>query len=107
MIACYTSGTLIEAGTDTTASTLVGFVRAMVCFPAVSKAAHAELDRVCGDRMPEMDDLASLPYIRGCMKESLRTMPSVILGIPHAVIRDDEYMGYKIPKDAGVFCNIW
>ena len=34
-------------------------------------------------------------------------MPTAILGVPHAVIRDDEYMGYKIPKGAGVMWNVW
>ncbi|KAH8882222.1 cytochrome P450 [Thozetella sp. PMI_491] len=106
-IACYTSGTLLEAGSDTTASTLTGFVRAMLCFPEVARTAQEELDRVCGKRLPELDDLPNLPYIRGCMKESLRTMPPVILGIPHAIIRDDEYLGYKIPKGAQVMCNVW
>ncbi|KAF1944974.1 cytochrome P450 [Clathrospora elynae] len=103
----YISGTLLEAGSDTTAATLVGFVQAMVLFPEVAKAAQEELDRVCGDRFPTLDDEPNLPYIRGCVKESLRWMPTAILGVPHAVIRDDEYMGYKIPKDAGVTFNVW
>jgi hypothetical protein len=37
----------------------------------------------------------------------MRWMPTAILGIPHAVIRDDEYMGYRIPKDASVILNVW
>ncbi|KAI1380627.1 cytochrome P450 [Hypoxylon crocopeplum] len=105
--AAYVSGTLLEAGSDTTASTLVGFVQAMVIFPEVPKAAQAELDRVCGDRIPDLNDLPDLPYIRGCMKETMRWMPTDILGVPHAVICDDEYMGYKIPKGAGVMWNVW
>ena len=106
-IAGYTSGSLLEAGSDTTSATLVGFVQAMLIFPEVVKAAQEELDRVCGDRLPDLNDLRDLPYIRGCMKESLRWMPTDILGVPHAVIRDDEYMGYKIPKGAGVMWNVW
>jgi len=34
-------------------------------------------------------------------------MPTDILGVPHAVTRDDEYMGYKIPEGAGVMWNVW
>jgi hypothetical protein len=34
-------------------------------------------------------------------------MPTDILGVPHAVTRDDEYLGYKIPKGAGVMWNVW
>ncbi|KAH9983676.1 cytochrome P450 [Xylariaceae sp. FL0662B] len=106
-IAGYVSGSLLEAGSDTTAATLVGFVQAMLLFPEVPKAAQEELDRVCGDRLPDLNDLPDLPYVRGCIKESMRWMPTDILGVPHAVIRDDEYMGYKIPKGAAVMWNVW
>lgn len=106
-LAGYVSGSLLEAGSDTTAATLVGFVQAMVLFPEVAKAAQEELDLVCADKLPTMDDEPKLPYIRGAVKESMRWMPTDILGVPHAVIRDDEYMGYKIPKGAGVMWNVW
>jgi cytochrome P450 len=77
----------------------------MILFPEVGKTAQEELDRVCGSRLPTIDD--DLPYIRACVKESMRWMPTAILGIPHAVIRDEEYMGYRIPKDASVILNVW
>lgn len=80
-------------------------MQAMVLFPEVAKAAQEELDRVCGDRLPTLEDMPDLPYIHGCVKESMRWMPTDILGVPHAVIRDDEYMGYTIPKGAGVICK--
>lgn len=105
----YISGSLLEAGSDTTSSTLYAFVQAMLLFPDVQKKAQEELDRVIGsERLPTMDDEPNLQYIRGCIKETLRWMPTTILGgVPHAVTRDDEYMGYKIPKGAGVMNNVW
>ncbi|OQD76085.1 hypothetical protein PENDEC_c005G00753 [Penicillium decumbens] len=107
--AAYISGTLLEAGSDTTSSTLYAFVQAMLLFPEVQRKAHEEIDKVVGpDRLPEMDDLANLQYIRGCMKETLRWMPTTILGaVPHAVTQDDVYNGYLIPKGAGVLNNVW
>ena len=105
----YISGTLLEAGSDTTSSTLYGFVQAMVCFPDAQKKAQEEIDRVVGpDRLPTMDDEPNLQYIRGMVKETLRWCPTTILGaVPHAVTRDDEYMGYHIPKGAGVLNNVY
>jgi cytochrome P450 len=105
----YISGTVLEAGSDTTSSTLYAFVQAMVLFPEVQAKAKAEIERVVGgSRLPTMDDEMDLQYIRACMKESLRWMPTTILGaVPHAVTRDDEYMGYLIPKGAGVINNVW
>lgn len=107
--AAYISGTLLEAGSDTTSSTLYGFVQAMVLFPEVQKKAQDEIDRVVGtDRLPTMEDEPNLQYIRGCVKESLRWMPTTLLGaVPHAVTKDDEYMGYHIPQGAGVLNNVY
>lgn len=107
-LAGYTSGSLLEAGSDTTAATLIGFVQAMTVFPEVQKKAQEEIDRIVGNgRMPTMEDASNMPYIRGCVKESLRWMPTNILGVPHSLIRDDEYMGYKIPEGASVIMNVW
>ncbi|KAK6209383.1 hypothetical protein LQW54_006371 [Pestalotiopsis sp. IQ-011] len=78
----------------------------MVLHPDVVKAAQDELDRVCGDRMPDLGDWSDLRYIRGCIKEALRWMPASPLGIPHALIKNDEYMGYRLPDGATVICNI-
>lgn len=104
--AAYTSGSLLQGGLGSTTETLTGFVKAMIMFPNVVKAAQDELDRVCGHRMPELDDAPVLPYVRGCVKESLRWMPASPLGIPHALTRDDEYMGYGLPKGATVIYNV-
>ncbi|KAF9694650.1 hypothetical protein EKO04_007644 [Ascochyta lentis] len=106
-LAAYAGGSLLEAGSDTTAAILVGFIQALLIFPEVVKIAQEELDRVCGNRFPTLEDESNLPYVRGCVKESMRWMPTDILGVPHAVIRDDEYMGYKIPRGAGVIWNVW
>ncbi|TDZ58545.1 Cytochrome P450 monooxygenase yanC [Colletotrichum trifolii] len=107
-MAGYISGSALEAGSDTTAGTLAGFMQAMVKYPSVQKKAREELDGICGtERLPTMDDWDSMPYIRACIKETLRWMPTGILGLPHAVTQDDEYMGYKIPKDAGILWNVW
>lgn len=102
----YMSGSLLEAGSDMTSSTLHGFIKAMVLFPEVQKRAQEDIDRIVGpDRMPNMDDEPKLQYIRGCVKETLRWMPTTILGVPHALMQDDEYMGYRIPKGAVVIAN--
>ncbi|KFH45656.1 Fumitremorgin C synthase-like protein [Hapsidospora chrysogenum ATCC 11550] len=107
--AAYITGTLLEAGSDTTSSTLYAFVQAMLLYPKVQEKAQEEIERVVGsDRMPTMEDEPNLQYIRSCVKESLRWMPTTILGaVPHAVTQDDWYEGYLIPKNAGVVNNVW
>jgi len=106
---CSDNSTLLEAGSDTTASEMVGFIQAMACFPEVQRKAQAEIERVVGpDRLPTMADEPQLPYIRAMIKETLRWMPTTITGaVPHATSKDDEYNGYFIPKGAGVMLNVW
>ncbi|KIY00997.1 uncharacterized protein Z520_03663 [Fonsecaea multimorphosa CBS 102226] len=53
----YIYGTLLEVGSDTTASTLYGSVLAVLIFHKVQKKAQEELHRVVGrDRLPLIDD---------------------------------------------------
>lgn len=106
-LAAYISGSILQAGSETTASILVGFVQAVTIWSEVARKAQEEIDRVCGDRMPDLNDVPDLQYIRACAKESLRWMPGFLLGIPHAVTKDDNYMGYHIPKGATVILNVW
>lgn len=79
----------------------------MILYPEAAKKAQDEIDRVCGDRIPTMEDEHRMQYIRGCVKETMRWMPTPILGMPHAVTQDDTYMGYRIPKGASVIWNVW
>jgi cytochrome P450 len=106
-LTAYISGSLLQAGAETTSSILVGFIQAMVIFPKVAKRAQMELDSVCGDRMPDLNDVPNLPYIRACAKETFRWMPGFMLGIPHSLTQNDTYMGYHIPKGSIIITNSW
>ena len=71
----------------------------MALFPEVQEKARVELDQVVGsNRMPDFDDIGQMPYIRAVVMETLRWTPVTPFGIPHALIADDEYNGYHIPK---------
>ncbi|KAH0841493.1 putative Cytochrome P450 oxidoreductase [Fonsecaea pedrosoi] len=103
----YISGGSLEAGTDTTSNTILAFIQAMLLFPDVQEKAHAEIDRVLGDRLPSMSDWANLPYVRGCVKETLRWSPTTTLIVPHATFSDEIYNGYRIPRAAEIVVNAW
>ena len=98
---------------------------AMGLYPEVQKKAQAEIDAVVGpDRLPEIEDRPSLPYINALIKELMRwnlvvplgesfyhVLLLVILtgseGFPHMATNDDEYDGYYIPKGTIIFGNGW
>lgn len=60
----------MEAGSDTTASTLLSFLLAMIKYPESLRRAQEEVDGLCGaERSPRSDDLNELPYLKACMIE--------------------------------------
>lgn len=70
----YIGGVLMEGGSDTTASTLLSFLLAMVKYPVVFQKAQQEVDRVCGtERSPTFEHLNQLPYVKCCVSEVIST----------------------------------
>ncbi len=107
-LASYIAGDIVEAGSSTTSDELFGFLMAMVTHVDVQRRAQQELDSVIGTgRLPTIDDMTSLPYVRGCVRETLRWMPTTALLVPHSPIKDDIYEGYSIPAGSSVVLNVW
>jgi cytochrome P450 len=78
------AGSMIDAGTDTTAISLTTTIQAMVKYPYVQQKAQKLIDEVVGDaRSPRWSDVAQLPYIVQIIKETLRWRPIAPL-MPHA-----------------------
>ena len=71
----------MEAGSDTTASTLLSFILALTTYPEVLRKAQKELDDLCGaERSPSIEDFGKLPYLTACMTE-VRSPCSLTFGI--------------------------
>ncbi|MCJ1299231.1 hypothetical protein MMC08_002023 [Hypocenomyce scalaris] len=104
----YLGGTLMEAGSDTTSSTLLSFLLAVIQQPEILEKAQKEVDAVCGtERSPAPNDLDKLSYLRACMTETLRWRPVAPGGVPHSLIEDDIYHGYFLPKGTMLFAYTW
>lgn len=96
------------AGFETTTSTLLVFLLAMVLHPEVQAKAHAEIDRVVGrDRLPGFDDRPALPYLEAILRETLRWYPVFPLAVANTTTTSDIYKGYSIPKGIVIFKNTW
>ncbi|KAL9089473.1 MAG: hypothetical protein Q9159_002513 [Coniocarpon cinnabarinum] len=85
------------AGALTIAAPMQGFCLAICHYPSTLTKLQEEIDRVCGDSPPTYADLDKMPYLRACIRESLRWRPPVPTGIPHELTQDDVYNGYHIP----------
>jgi len=102
------AGTLYAAAVDTSISILETFFLAMLHYPDVYRKAQEEIDRVIGnERLPDLTDRHSLPYLEALVMELYRWNPPVTVGIPHASTENDQYLGYHIPKGAFVMANLW
>ncbi|KIW10225.1 hypothetical protein PV08_11186 [Exophiala spinifera] len=104
----YVIGTLFEAGAGTTAAAMMSFVLCMCLHPRWQELLHEEVDRVVGnDRIPDYDDIESLPTCRAVIKEVMRWRPVTAGGVPHELIKDDVYEGYFFPAGTNVHANQW
>jgi len=71
----FLGGTLMEAGSDTTRISLNQLVAGSALYPDWIERARKELDAVCGknaERLPNLEDAASLPLIKAAVKETVR-----------------------------------
>ena len=75
--------------------------------PWVQARAYEEIKAVVGtDRLPELHDRTSLPYLDCVIQEIHRFNPAIPL-VTHANSKEDEYLGYRIPKKTWIMANVW
>lgn len=89
--------TLLMAGEDTTAHTLIWMIYELASLPHIQDAIREEVDKVIGDELYVRDYSLnnSLKYIEAVANESLRFKPVAPI-ILHEAIRDTEIEGYEI-----------
>ncbi|KAJ7637643.1 cytochrome P450 [Mycena polygramma] len=104
----YFGATMLEAGSDTTSIWFQTFFLVLAANPEAQKKAQSEIDRVVGeDRMPTIDDLEHMPYVRALILELHRFRPNNPLSIPHRTDAPREYNGYTIPPNTMIIVNLW
>ena len=97
---------MIEAGSETTSSSLNSCIKYLAANPAVQERADKEITAVVGDiRSPTFEDEQDLPYIRAMVKEILRLRPTTNIGTPHYTTADVVYKDVHIPKGTVVTVN--
>ncbi|KLO13426.1 cytochrome P450 [Schizopora paradoxa] len=96
------------AGSDTSVTATMTFILAMLKNPDKQRRAQEEIDAVIGsDRLPDISDWGSLPYVQAVCTETLRWEPVLPFALPHRLDEEDEYKGYRIPKGTMVLPNVW
>lgn len=87
-------GMMALVGIFTVGGPLYYFLCCMVFHPEWQKKLQAEIDRVCGDRPPVLDDAPNMPILRACIKETLRWCPNVPTGVAHEAEADGKSFAF-------------
>ncbi|KAI4109613.1 MAG: hypothetical protein LQ339_001726 [Xanthoria mediterranea] len=106
--AMYLAMSTISAGSDNPRMAMNVFVMAALSYPEPFGKARAELDRVCGhdaNRLPDVVDMTSLPYLCALVKEVIRWRPSVPMIPQHQSVQDLEFEGYLFPAGTEFIIN--
>ncbi|MCL7032566.1 hypothetical protein MKW94_028214 [Papaver nudicaule] len=102
------AGTLLSAGTDTSAGTMEWAMSLLLNNPHVLKKAQKEIDEHVGqDRLVNEADLSKLPYLHVIILETLRIYPAGPLSVPHESSEDSVIGGYNVPGGTMLLVNLW
>lgn len=98
--------TLILAGHETTANAMIWTLALLTRHREVEARLVAEHRRVLGDRLPQLGDVAQLPWTAQVVQESLRLYPPAWM-IARQAREDDEVGGFHVPAGATVQISPW
>ena len=98
--------TIIGAGYETTAYTLVFIWLAMMQNPAVMDRVYAEVDETIGSRALTLADLPAFDYTERAIKEALRLYPSA-WGLSRSTLEPVEIAGVTLKRNSMVLVSPW
>lgn len=101
-------GSVISAGTDTSAATIEWAMALLLNHPEVLEKAKAEVDNNIGhDNLVDESDVSKLPYIQCIVNETLRLFPIGPIIPPHMSSEDCVVGGFDIPRGTMLLANAW
>ncbi|MQT15183.1 cytochrome P450 [Segnochrobactrum spirostomi] len=100
------AATIFMAGHETTATTLAWAWYLLDNAPWVRSAMLTEIDTVCGDRTPTLEDLPRLDWCKSVIQETLRLYPPVPL-LPRQARDADRIGAVDVEKGALVMIAPW
>ncbi|KAK3735739.1 hypothetical protein RRG08_024534 [Elysia crispata] len=94
------------AGIDTTANALAFLFYLLSKNESVQERLVTEVDNVVGGRTPSSEDLQRMPFLKACVKETLRLFPPIPINA-RSTTEDCSLGGYHIPKDTILMLNLY
>ncbi|XP_057440503.1 5-OH-xanthotoxin synthase-like [Lotus japonicus] len=98
---------LIVGGTDTSASTSVWVMTALMKYPRTMKKAQEEVRNLYGNKeFIDEEDIQKLKYLKAVIKETFRLYPTAPL-LPRETNKSFIVDGYEIQPKTLVYVNTW
>jgi beta-ring hydroxylase len=98
--------TLLIAGHETTAAVLTWTTYLLATHPDIKRRVQEEVDEVCGDRKPTIEDMMNLKFTTRVINESMRLYPQPPVLIRRA-LEEVTLDGYKIEPGTDFFISVW
>ena len=98
--------TIVLAGHETTAIALSWTWLLLAQHPDIEARVREEVQRVVGDRPPQVDDVPRLTLLDAVLREAMRLYPPIV-GIGRESTTEVELGGYRLPPGTNVFINLW
>lgn len=98
--------TIFVGGHETTSSALAWALHLLAAHPEAMRSLRREVDTVLGGRQPTADDLATLPYTRWTVQETMRLYPPSWL-LERRALERDVIGGYTVEPGTQIFVSQW
>lgn len=98
--------TILGAGFETTAYTIIFAWYALAQNPIVAEKLYDEVDSVLGECSVALDDLPQLTYTETVIKETQRLYPTA-WGFSRSTLEDVVFGDYRIPKNSTILISPW
>eukprot|EP01080_Neovahlkampfia_damariscottae_P008290 gene8290-114_t len=99
------SMTFLFAGHDTTSSSLSYLFYQLTKNPNIQQEVYDEIKENLKEGEPNFENIKQLNLLHYCTKESLRIAPPIV-HLPRVPNKDEDIMGYAIPKDTPCALNV-
>nr|UZE89914.1 cytochrome P450 CYP301B1 [Chrysoperla zastrowi sillemi] len=98
-IACILALDMFLVGIDTTSNAVASILYQLSLHPEKQENLFTELQKVLPDKNTNITSkhMEEMPYLRACIKETLRMYP-VVIGNGRCVTNDCVIRGYQVPK---------